>query len=115
MKVLSPKLHGYLDYLVVLIFAMAPCALGFSTVPMVISYSLAGIHLALTLLTNFPLGVIKVIPLKIHGLIELIVGPCLVALPFVLKLTGEPAAEYFYIVTGIVIFLVWLLTDYGRK
>lgn len=115
MKILSAKVHGFLDYFVVLVFLAAPSVLGLSILPAVISYTLAGVHLALTLLTNFPLGVLKVIPLKWHGIIELIVGPVLIALPFVLGFGSEPAAQYFYIVNGIVIALVWFLTDYGSS
>jgi hypothetical protein len=113
MKILNAKVHGYLDYFVVLVFLTTPILLQLSMVPAVISYSLAGIHLALTLLTNFPLGVVKVIPLKWHGIIELTVGPVLIALPFVLGFGSEPTAQYFYIVNGSVILVVWILTDYG--
>src|SRR5271169_2312097 len=112
MKIISPKIHGCLDYLVVLVFLAAPSLLHFSRTPAVISYTLAGVHLALTLLTNFPLGLVKVIPLKIHGFIELAVGPCLIALPFVLGLSSEPTAQAFYTICGIVILAVWALTDY---
>lgn len=107
---ISAKVHGYLDYFVVLVFLAAPALLQLSGLPALISYVLAGVHLALTLLTAFPLGVIKVIPLKIHGLIEMIVGPCLIALPFVLGFSG--AALVFYALAGAVILAVWALTDY---
>ena len=113
MKIINAKVHGYLDYVVVLVFLAAPTAFHFSGIPAVISYALAGVHLALTLLTNFPLGVLKWVPLKMHGIIELLVGPVLVALPFALGFGSEPAAQYFYVVNGIVIFIVWFLTDYG--
>lgn len=114
MKVINAKVHGYLDYLVVLIFLAAPSLLSLSMVPATISYILAGVHLALTLLTNFPLGIVKIIPLKWHGVIELIVGPCLVALPFVLGFAGQSLATAFYGTCGILIFVVWLLTDYQK-
>jgi len=115
MKLINAKAHGVLDYLVVLLFLAAPSLFHLSAVPAAISYSLAGIHLALTLLTDFPLGLVKVIPLKWHGVIELIVAPCLVALPFVLSLTAEPAALYFYAANGVVLFIVWCLTDYSKR
>jgi hypothetical protein len=115
MKIINAKVHGSLDYLVVLIFLGAPTLLHLSTLPAVISYSLAGIHLLLTLLTDFPLGLLKIVPLKWHGMIELIVGPVLVALPFALGFGAEPAAQYFYIVNGLVILIVWSLTDYGSS
>jgi hypothetical protein len=112
MKILNAKIHGYLDYLVVLVFLAAPSLFHFSQIPSVIAYALAGVHLALTLLTDFPMGVLKIVPLKWHGIIELIVGPVLVALPFVLGFGPEPSAQYFYIAVGLVIFIVWVLTDY---
>ena len=112
MKLISPKIHGYLDYVVVLMFLAAPFLLHFSTLPAVISYTLAGVHLTLTFLTNFPLGLLKVVAFKIHGFIELAVGPCLIALPFVLGLSVEAAVSAFYITCGIVILGVWALTDY---
>jgi len=115
MKIINAKVHGYLDYLVVLIFVCGPVVFHLSTAPAVISYSLAGVHLLLTLLTDFPLGVVKVVPLKWHGIVELIVGPALVALPFVLGFGAEPSAQYFFVVNGIVVSLVWVLTDYGPR
>lgn len=45
--------------------------------PALISYTLAVIHLTMTLLTNMPLGVIKIIPMKLHSIVEL-VGPVLI-------------------------------------
>ncbi|SRR5579871_188032 len=114
MKIINAKMHGYLDYLVVLIFLAAPSLLHLSMVPATISYALAIVHLVLTLLTDFPLGVFKVVPLKLHGIIELIVGPCLIALPFVLGFGGEPAAQFFYIANGVLILIVWFLTKYEK-
>ncbi len=113
MKFISAKVHGYLDYVVVLLFLAAPALLYFTRVPSVIAYTLAGVHLLLTLLTDFPLGPIKVIALKWHGVIELIVGPVLIVIPFIFGFASEASAGCFYTVTGIVILVVWGFTDYG--
>src|SRR5258708_17309512 len=72
MKVISDPSHGILDYLTVAIFALAPSLLGFGGVAALISYGLAGIHLAMTLLTDMPLGPVKLIPMKLHALVEMI-------------------------------------------
>jgi hypothetical protein len=112
MKLISAKVHGILDYIVVAGFLAAPSLLGLTGLPALIAYILAGVHLTLTLFTRFPLGVVKVIPLKIHGFVELAVGPCLVALPFVLGFSDQFPAAAFYVTCGILIFVVWLLTDY---
>jgi hypothetical protein len=77
-----------------------------------IAYLLAAIHLAMTLITDFPLGVIKKLPFSIHGWVERVVGPVLVVLPFVFGFDG--ADKVFYLVIGIVIILVGLMTDYHQ-
>ncbi len=66
MKVLSPTIHGILDYVVVIAFALAPALLGLSGLPAAISYSLAVVHLLLTLATAFPLGAVKLVPLPLQ-------------------------------------------------
>ena len=110
MKILSPTLHGYIDYAVVVLFLFAPTLIGLTGIAGTIAYALAGIHLAMTLVTDFPLGVVKLIPFTVHGWVERIVGPVLVMLPFILGF--GPPAQGFYIVVGIAIILVGLLTDY---
>ena len=70
MKILSLKIHGYLDYAVVAWFLAAPMLFSLTGIAATISY-VAIIHLGLTALTAFPLSVIKVIPLKFHGAIVL--------------------------------------------
>lgn len=112
MKLLTPRMHGYLDYVVVVAFALAPTLFGFSLMPARISYVLAAVHLLLTLFTAFPLGVVKLVPFTIHGGIELIVSIVLVATPWLFSFVGEPAARNFYVAFGVVVFLVWLVTDY---
>ena len=114
MKILSDTTHGILDYVTVALFVLAPSLFGFSGTGALISYALAGIHLAMTLLTNMPLGVVKIIPLKLHALVEMVVGPVLVigALTLPALVTG---GRDFFIAAGIVIIAVWLLSSYGAK
>jgi hypothetical protein len=112
MKILSARLHGYLDYVTVLGFAVAPTLLGLEGLPKLICYGLAGVHLCLTLLTDFPLGAAKLIPCKIHGVIEFVVSIALVVLPWALGFATDPAARNFFMAAGVTIFLVWLLTNY---
>ena len=110
MKPISPTVHGAIDYLAVVIFAVAPAAIGLTGWPAALSYALAGIHLLMTLLTDFPTGVIKVIPIVLHQWVERIVGPLLVILAFVLM--TETHARAFSVAMGIIIFAVERLTTY---
>ncbi|MBY0475338.1 MAG: hypothetical protein K2Q13_09805 [Nitrosomonas sp.] len=112
MKVISPRMHGYLDFLTVFIFLLAPTLLGLSQLPAMLAYSLAAVHLMVTLASDFPFGVVKLIPFTIHGWIERLVGPSLIALPFILGFADEETARNFYIAVGLIIIVVGMLTDY---
>jgi len=113
MKVVSDTAHGILDYLTVAIFALAPGILGLTGFAALVSYALAAIHLITTLLTNMPLGVVKIIPMRLHALVEMLVGPVLVVAALVLPtLLGDK--REFFLVMGLVILAVWFLSSYGR-
>jgi hypothetical protein len=113
MKVISDTTHGILDYLTVAIFALAPGVLGLSGFAALVSYALAAIHLVMTLLTNMPLGVLKIIPMRLHALVEMLVGPVLVVAALVLpNILGEK--RQFFLVMGLAILAIWLLSSYSR-
>jgi hypothetical protein len=113
LKKLSATVHGYLDYVTVAIFVAAPSLIGLSGLAKIFAYVLAGIHLAMTLVTDFPLGAVQLLPFTIHGWVERVVGPVLILLPF--GLSFDAPARGFYIFIGIVIIIVGLLTDYRRS
>ena len=115
MKLISPRIHGYLDIVTVLLFLLAPTLFGLNQLPAWLAYSLAVVHLIVTLTSDFPLGIVKIIPFPIHGWIERIVGPTLVAIPFILDFSTDEIARNFYIAAGIVIIAVGLLTDYRNN
>jgi len=115
MKMISPRLHGYLDFLTVILFLLAPTLLGLSQIPAMLAYGLAVVHLIVTLASDFPFGVIRIIPFSVHGWIERIVGPSLIAVPFILGFANEEIARNFYIAAGLIIIVVGVLTDYQSK
>ncbi|GLI95786.1 hypothetical protein [Methylocystis echinoides] len=113
MKPITPSAHGYLDYVTVAVFLLAPKLLGFDGLPALLSWTLAGVHLALTLVTDFPLGWRPWLPFWIHGWIERIVGPALVLVAFLVKFSEGGSAFGFYLLMGLVIIAVGWLTDYS--
>ncbi|WP_412069254.1 hypothetical protein [Rubrivirga sp. IMCC43871] len=106
---LSPRLHGVIDYVAVALFALAPSLLGLDGLAATLSYALAAIHLLMTLATAFPLGVVALVPFRLHGTVELAVGGALV-LAGVLAFDG--AAQGFFVAMGAVILAVWAATTY---
>jgi hypothetical protein len=110
---LNSKIHGIIDYTVVIFLWSSPTLFAFPKIASGFTYILGCIHLALTLATNFELGVVKIIPLKIHGWIELVVSITLFCCSFLLGNLEGIAPEIFYMVFAVAVFLTWSLTDYG--
>lgn len=109
---INSKLHGIVDYLVVVFLWLSPTLFSLPEMTGLFTYILGGVHLSLTLLTRFELGLIKVIPLKIHGLIELIVSIALIGVAFYLGSEEGELARNYYIAFAAAVFLTWLITDY---
>ena len=114
MKFISPKIHGIIDYLVVVFLLASPTIFGFTGLLATFTYALGGVHLLLTILTAYSAGLIKVIPLALHGLIEFVVGIVLIVLAYTL-FKDDATGKLFYIVFGTVVLLTWLVTDYTGK
>jgi hypothetical protein len=111
MRVIPPALHRVLDFVTVIAFAGAPSVLGLSGVPALVSYALAAVHLGMTLLTRFSSTGNQPLALKLHGTVEMLVGPILLVLPFALGWEG--IARTFYLAAGAVIVAVWALSAYA--
>ena len=115
MRFITRKIHGILDYATVLGFAAIPSLFGLSGLPAYLAYTLAAVHLLMTLLTDFPFGLIKVIPIKIHQIIETIVGPVLIAAPWAFGFADDSTAKTIFITAGVIIALVSLTTNYAES
>jgi hypothetical protein len=114
-KILTPKVHGVIDYVSVGTLVLAPSVLGFAGPAALFAYVLAGIHLTMTLLTAFPSGVVKLIPFSLHGLVELVVGPVLLIGAWAVTPLVDlgMVARLFYSAFGVVLIVVWALTQYS--
>jgi hypothetical protein len=115
MRILSARIHGMLDFVVVAVFLLAPLLVGLGGSPAAISYTLAVVHLLLTLMTRFPAGRWKMVPFFVHGIVELIVGIALLILPSFAGYSPGSPARRFYLAIGAVILVVWALTAYQAR
>jgi hypothetical protein len=112
MKKLSPTTHGILDYVTVLFLLISPSLFGMETPGSYLSYALAIVHFLLTFATDFPAGALKIIPLRIHGLIEVIVSIGLLAAAISFRILGYPVSFYFFLVFSVSLFIVWTVSEY---
>jgi hypothetical protein len=111
-RILGPKLHRTLDFVLVVVLLIAPLLVGLGGLPLAICVALAVLHLLITLATQFPPGAAKPISLTLHGLIELAVAIVLVATPYVAGFGPGSPAKRFFVTMAAVIFVIWLLSDY---
>jgi hypothetical protein len=113
MKLLSPRVHGYIDYtLVVLLFA-APALLRFPMSAAAVCYLTATVHLLVSLLTDYPLGGSRQIPFAVHGAIEFSLGVGLVASPWLFGFSHPGPVRSFFVAAGVVVLLVVAMTRYA--
>jgi len=107
MRFMNKYLHAYLDYPVGLSLIILPFLLGIGNAnPLAFWLSVVtGIAaLALTFITDHHLGVIRVLPYKLHLAVDFLVGVTFVLAPFVLGFAGIEAA-YFWVL-GITVLIV---------
>ncbi|HEY9048171.1 MAG TPA: hypothetical protein VIN08_19830 [Ohtaekwangia sp.] len=112
---LTTKLHGLLDYIVVIFLLASPTLFDLPPSTSLFTYILGFVHLALTITTDFPPGLIKLIPAKVHGIVELAVSIALVGVAFILEMIDGQVAKYFYLPFAAAVFFIWLITDYKHK
>jgi len=111
MKFMSPKIHGIIDYLVVLVLLLSPTILGFTGTLAMFTYALGIVHLLLSVLTDYPMGLMKAIPVTVHASVELLVGIGLIVIAYTL-FKDNADGKLFYVIFGTVVLLTWLVTDY---
>ncbi len=109
---LDSRIHGGIDYGVVMFLLISPAYFGLGDITSKCTYGLGIVHLLLTICTQYELGIFKIIPFKIHGMIELGVSIVLIGLAFFLGNLEGDLSKYFYISFAIVVFFTWLATDY---
>lgn len=85
MRFIDTKIHGYIDYLMGLFLIVSPWIFGFADgaaaqwVPIILGVG----TITYSLVTDYELGLLKVIPMKGHLMIDLIAGIFLAASPWI--------------------------------
>ena len=108
MKIISSKAHGILDYATAFFLLAAPTIFKMQGDLCTFTYALGAIHLCLTALTDFEVGMIKVIPFRIHGLIEVVVSIALAAVAFWFHNNDNEFGFYFYMGLAVIIMIVFI-------
>jgi len=110
MKIIPRNVHGVLDYVVGLIVAASPWLFGFAdhgaatVIPVVLGLG----ALLYSLLTNYELGVARIIPFQLHLVIDFISGILLAVSPWLFNFSRR--IYWLHLVFGLLEILVVLLS-----
>lgn len=85
MKIIDTKTHGYLDYIMGVFLILAPSlfSLDMHAIQSTVFYASGAGVIIYSLLTDYEVGLIKIIPMKIHLILDILSGILLTASPWI--------------------------------
>ena len=115
MKIIPKFYHGVLDYLSGLLLFVAPNLLGFADmggavawVPRIVGFMI----LLQAIMTDYELGVMKIIPISMHLMTDYVVGVFMVAAPFLFGFYNDSrTATILMLMMGVIGLAVAFMTQ----
>lgn len=112
MKVLSPTVHGVLDYGLAVLFLVLPAMLDFPPPAATASYLIGVVYIVASLVTRYPLGLVKLLPFPVHGVIESLMALGWIVLPWLMGFAEHAASRNFFVAAGVALLGVVAITNY---
>ena len=113
MRFIPTRFHGFLDYIVGVVLIAAPWIFQFSdntaatVVPIVLGVGL----IVYSLVTDYELGVARVLPMPVHLLFDIAAGAVLAASPWIFGFADESANVWVpHLLAGIAAVVLGLVT-----
>jgi hypothetical protein len=110
MKIINTKIHGLIDYLMVIVLVATPrlCQLEFGNPECAIFYIMAAVGLVYSILTKYELGLLRILPMKLHLISDVLFGILLASSPWWL---GFSERIYLpHLLLGIIAIIVAAIT-----
>jgi len=111
-RFISGSLHGILDYAAAVVLIVVPLLLNFQAAsPLALWLSVAAgvLLVAYSLITDYGLSLVKLIPFNVHLILDALAGLAFVAAPFLFGF--EALIRTFYLVNGMIVILLVITTD----
>ena len=113
LKVLPAWLHAIADYAVGALLIIVALSVDMSTAAAVSGVVVGATVLVVSMATKYPLGLIKVLPFRIHSLGDYAAAALLFIAPFALDFNNTDAGvTSFYLGAGVAVLAVSLITNY---
>ena len=112
-RLLPAWLHAVADYAVGGLLIIVALAVGGSNKAVAAGVVVGAVVLAVSMLTKYPLGVVKVLPFTVHSAGDYLAAALLILSPFALNFhSTDGGLTALYIVAGIAVLGVSLITNY---
>ena len=112
-RLLPAWFHAIADYAVGLSLIVVAIAVGGSGLAVATGVIVGAVVLIVSMLTRYPLGVAKVLPFTVHSAGDYLAAALLILSPFVLGYTDtDGGLSAFYVVAGLAVLAVSLVTNY---
>jgi hypothetical protein len=112
-KLLPAWFHAVADYAVGILLIVVALVDNGSAGAVATGVVVGAVVLLVSALTRYPLGIVKVLPFPIHSGGDYLAAALLIASPFVLNFAdAEGGIAAFYVVMGLAVLAVSLITNY---
>ena len=112
-RALPAWLHAVADYAVGGLLIIVALASGADGAAMATGVVVGAVVLVVSMLTKYPLGIAKVLPFTVHSAGDYLAAALLIVSPFALGYTDtDGALSAFYVVDGLAVLAVSLVTNY---
>ena len=112
-KLLPAWFHAVADYAVGILLIVVALAADGSTGVTATGVVVGAVVLLVSVLTRYPLGIVKVLPFTVHAAGDYLAAALLIVAPFVLNFAdAESGLAVFYVVMGVAVLAVSLITNY---
>jgi hypothetical protein len=112
-RLLPAWLHAVADYAVAASLILVALAVGGSDEAVATGVVVGIVVAVVSMLTRYPLGVVKVLPFTVHSAGDYLAAALLIGAPFALDFrTTDGGLSAFYIMAGLAVLAVSLITNY---
>lgn len=112
-RLLPAWFHAIADYAVGILLIVVAVAVGGSVGAVASGVVIGATVLAVSMLTRYPLGVVKVLPFTVHSAGDDLAAALLFGAPWVLNFaSGDSGLTAFYVAAGAAVLAVSLITNY---
>jgi hypothetical protein len=112
-KPIDPDTHGVLDYAFFAAIAAAPTVFGLEGPARKVCYGFSALQGTIPPFTDYKYGIRRAIPFEVHGKLDAMMVPTLLAVPWAAGALRKRNARLFFGAYFAAAAVTWMLTDWN--